>query len=110
MSLIIELPEQIEQLMKLEADREGVSVEAYAAARLTSPYERAIAEWQEALNSPRRAYDADMIYRRYCEKYNLEDLSALNDEELADYADAALDKMTPEQIAEAKRLGMLGSE
>lgn len=107
MSLVIELPEQIEQLMKLEADRKGVSVETYAAARLTSPFERAITEWQEALNSPRRTFDADAIYRRYREKYNLTDLSALSEEELADYADAALEALTPEQIAEAKRQGML---
>ena len=63
------------------------------------------AEMQAMLDGPRRPFDAEAIYQKYREKYGWPDLSHLSHEELEEQGDALLDAMTPEKLAEAKRLG-----
>ena len=63
------------------------------------------AEMKAMLDGPRHRFDPEASYQAYREKYGWADVSHLSREELEDQGDALLDAMTPEKLAEAKRLG-----
>jgi predicted Ser/Thr protein kinase len=116
MTITLDLsPEQEEKLRTLATAR-GQDPNRYAAAALVAQldrdaqqWERARAEAQAILNGPFHLFDPAADRRRIKEKYGieLEDLSHLSREELADRADASLAVLPPEVIAEAKREGLL---
>ena len=68
---------------------------------------RGRAEMQAMLDGPRHRFDPEASYQAYREKYGWADLSHLSREELEEQGDALLDAMTPEKLAEAKRLGWI---
>ena len=95
MPLVIELPAEVEAMLRAEAAREGRPVEDLAADRLIARYERARAEAQAVLDGPFRPLDESFAALR--QKQNLPDTSDCSPEELAARAEAVIAHMDPTQ-------------
>ena len=108
-------PEQEEKLRTLAMAR-GQDPNRYAAAVLVAQLERDAEQWERAraeaqaiLNGPFHPFDPAADRRRIKEKYGveLEDLSHLSREELADRAEETIARMDPAVRAELEREGLL---
>ncbi len=115
----LNLPSDLEARLRVAAEARGEDFNHFAVAVLadalardaaaTEAWERARAETQAILNGPFHTFDPAADRQRIKEKYGieLEDLSHLSREELAERAEATLAALSPEKVAEAERLGLI---
>lgn len=113
----LDLPPDLEAKLRVVAEARGEDYNHFAVAVLadalahdaaaTQVWERA--EAQAILNGPFHPFDPAADRRRIKEKYGIEieDLSHLSDEELAERTEATLAALPPEKVAEAERLGLI---
>jgi hypothetical protein len=104
-TLIIEVPADLEALIKAEAETHGLAPEVLVLQRLVERYSRARAEAQAILDGrfrPQAQVETELHARR-----GGSDLSHLSDDELDARVGQALDRLSAEQIAQARREGLL---
>ena len=107
MTLTIQVPAELELLLKAEAQACGLAPETLVVQRLSERYARARAQAQTVLSGrfrPQAEVEAELRAR-----LGIADLSHLSENELDARMQEALHHLSPEKIAEAQRQGLLST-